>query len=286
MSFLQIGQTRWWLPLGALALVAFSAGCGHHAHSRHGMPSASAPVRGVTVSGVGKVSGKPDVARTTIGVEVRAGTAEEAINQVNARMAQVIAAVKGAGVADADVRTATLSLNFERSYEQPPRPVEAPVAQPSVAPAGAATGKPKAGVAAPEAAVAPPPKLPQGFYTASNQVEVTIRKLDDAGKVVSAATSAGADQLFGIRFELEDPSKLLVEARKRAVEDARERAERLAKLAGVTLGPAVSISEADGGAGPSPMPMFAAAKMQEAAPIERGEVTVVSTVQIVYALPE
>ena len=133
-------QTPWfgrgWAPaLGLVGLGWLGVACApHHGHGRHhGLPSVNAPTRGITVAGVGKVSAKPDIARTTIGVEVRAGTADEAITQVNARMAQVIAAVKAAGVAPADVRTAMLSLNFERNYEQPPRPVEAPA--PTMAPA-------------------------------------------------------------------------------------------------------------------------------------------------------
>lgn len=251
-------------------------------------PAANAPVRGISVSGIGKANGKPNVARSTIGVEARAGTAEAAIGEVNQRMAQVIAAVKQAGVADGDVRTATLTLNFERNYESP-RPEYAPSAAPSAAPAVAPAGKPKASEpSAPKAEAAPAAplvKLPQGFYTATNNVEVTIRNLDTAGKVLSAATGAGANQLYGIRFEIEDPSALQAEARKKAVADARARAERLAELAGVKLGPAVSISEADGGGG-GPVPMFAMAKMEAAAPVERGELTVTSTVQIVYALPE
>jgi len=253
-------------------------------------PAVNAPVRGISVNGVGKASGKPNVARGTIGVEARAGTAEEAIGEVNQRMAAVIAAVKQAGVADADVRTSTISLNFERNYESP-RPEMAPAAAPAVAPtmapAVAPAGKSKS-VAAPvkpEAPAAPLVKLPQGFYTATNNVEVTIRNLDAAGKVLSAATSAGANQLYGIRFELEDPSPLQAEARKKAVADARDRAERLAQLAGLKLGPAVSITEVDGGGG-GPVPMFAMAKMDSSAPVERGELTVTTTVQIVYALPE
>jgi uncharacterized protein YggE len=258
-------------------------------------PAANAPARGISVNGVGKANGKPNVARSTIGVEARAGTAEEAMAEVNQRMAQVIAAVKQAGVADADVRTSTLSLNFERNYETP-RPefapsamvVSAPVAAPASAPAANPAAKPKsAGVAVPKAEqvpAAPLVKLPQGFYTATNSVEVTIRNLDAAGKVLSAATGAGANQLYGIRFEIEDPSALQADARKKAVEDARARAERLAQLAGVKLGPAVSITELDGGGGP--VPMFAMAKMDASAPVERGELTVTSTVQIVFALPE
>jgi uncharacterized protein len=255
-------------------------------------PSANAPTRGITVSGVGKASGKPNVARSTVGVEARAGTAEEAIAEVNARMTQVIAAMKQAGVADADVRTSTLNLNFERNYEQPPRPYElAPTATTAVAPmavAGAPAGKAKPVTATPpkpEVAPAPAIKLPQGFYTASNSVEVTIRNLDTAGKVLNAATAAGANQLYGLRFEIEDLVPLQADARKKAVEDARARAQRLAELAGVKLGPALSIIELDGG-GSGPMPMMAMAKMDASAPIERGELSISSTVQIVYALAD
>jgi len=267
------------------------AGCTPQTVVNSVAPAANAPVRGISVNGVGKANGKPNVARSTIGVEARAGTAEQAISEVNQRMTQVIAAVKQAGVADADVRTSTLSLNFERNYESPRpeyAPAAAPVMAPATTPAAAPAGKPKsAGVAVPKAEAvpeAPLVKLPQGFYTATNSVEVTIRNLDSAGKVLSAATGAGANQLYGIRFEIEDPSALQAEARKKAVEDARMRAERLAQLAGVKLGPAVSISELDGGGGP--VPMFAMAKMESTAPVERGELTVTSTVQIVFALPE
>lgn len=271
------------LASAALAGALVTVGC--TPHTVVSAPSTAAPTRGISVSGLGKASGKPNVARSSIGVEARAGTAEAAIGEVNTLMARVITALKQAGVADADIRTATLSLNFERNYEQPPRPLEmAPSAAPAVAPAATPPGKAKPTAAA-EVAAQPLVKLPQGFYNATNSVEVTIRNLETAGKVLSAATSAGANQINGLRFELEDPSPLQLEARKKAVADARLRAERLAELAGVKLGPAVSITEIDGG--PSgPMPAFAMAKMGNSAPIESGELTITSTVQIVYALPE
>jgi len=273
--------------LGSVLLVTagLAAGCTPPSVVSCPAASASAPVRGITVNGVGKASGAPNVARSTIGVEARAGTAEEATAEVNARMAQVIAAVKQAGVAAADVRTANLSLNFERNYEQPPRPMEMPMPSATPATAPAAPGKSKPAPGKPDVApAAPTVKLPQGFYTASNSVEVTIRNLDGAGKVLSAATAAGANQLYGLRFELEDLAPVQAEARKKAVEDARARAERLAQLSGVKLGPAISIIEMDGG-GSGPVPMMAMAKM-DAAPVERGELTFSTTVQIVYGLGE
>ncbi len=220
------------------------------------------------MTGSGKANGKPDVARTTVGVETRAATAEEAVSDVNARMARVVTALKQAGVADADLRTANVSLNFERNPE-PPRPVE-------LAPAT------KAGATA-ASAPAPAPVVPAGFYVATNNVEVTIRDVNRAGQVLSAATTAGANQMFGIRFELDDPSPLLATAREKAVADARARAEKLAQLAGVKLGSAVSITEQDGGGG-GPVPAFAMMRSDAAAPVERGELTVTTSVQIVYDL--
>ncbi len=277
------------VSVGLLAATVGSACAPYHV-MQSAPPSANAPTRGITVNGVGKASGKPNIARSTIGVEARAATAEDAMAEVNARMGRVIAAIKQTGVAEADIRTASLSLNFERTYEQP-RPVEmgpatAPSMAPTMAPAVATPpGKGKPLVVKAEPAAAPLAKLPQGFYNASNSVEITIRNLDVAGKVMSAATVAGADQLYGIRFEIEDPSALQGEARQKAVADARTRAERLAQLAGLKLGAAVSIVEMDGGGGGPIMPMASMARM-DAAPVERGELTVISTVQIVYALPE
>lgn len=240
-------------------------------HGGRTIYTANGPVRGVTVTGSGKVNGKPDIARTTIGVETRANTAEEAVSDVNARMARVVTALKQAGVAEADLRTSTVSLSFERNPE-PPRPYE---------PAPATAAVTKAAPAAPP----PAPLPPAGFYVATNNVEVTVRDLNRAGQVLSAATTAGANQMFGIRFELEDPSALLATARQKAVADARARAEKLAQLAGVKLGSAVSITELDSGS-PGPMPAFAMMRSEAAnvAPVERGELTVSASVQIVYAL--
>src|SRR5688500_6440483 len=96
-----VSRTTCWLAVACSSWVA-GAACAPHAVVAS-PPGVNAPVRGITVSGFGKVNGKPDVARTTIGVEARAGTAEEAIADVNARIARVIAAVKQAGVAEADV---------------------------------------------------------------------------------------------------------------------------------------------------------------------------------------
>jgi uncharacterized protein len=262
--------------------VLAGAGCTPQTVIQNASPALNAPTHGITVSGIGKANGTPDIVRVTVGVEVRAATAEQAIAEANARIANVIAAVKQAGLADKDVRTATLTLNFERAYDQPVPVEPAPTALPKARPTGEKGADKQSAQQEPAPALV---KLPRGFYNAINNLDLTIRQLDAAGKVISAATNAGADQIYGIRFDLDDPSALQIDARKKAVEDARQRAERLAQLASVKLGPAISITETDNGVS-GPMPAYAMMKSANVAPVEGGELTLTSSVQIVYALGE
>jgi hypothetical protein len=127
---------------------------------------------------------------------------------------------------------------------------------------------------------------PEGHYRVANVVEVTVRQVDRTGAIIEAATRAGANQVWGMRFELDDPKKLEAEARQKAVADAQARAQDLARLTGVRLGPVISVSEEGGGPGP----MFAQRAMAEdsaqAVPVERGELTVTKMVRVVYSLPD
>ena len=247
------------------------------------LPSAVAPVRGITVNGIGDAKSPPDIARTNVGVEVRAETVEQATAESNQRMAAIVAALGKLGIEQKDMRTHSFSISFEQQPVPPvPLPHESASAEPAARPGQRS---------APSVQTAPAPSEPpviRGYYRASNMLEVTVRELDKAGQVLQAATDAGANNVWGISFELEDPQPLLAQARVKAVEHAKQNAQELAKLSGVKLGAIVSISEGGGTQGPVP-PMF---RMQaEAAhggnvPIERGEVTVTQQVQIVYALPE
>jgi uncharacterized protein YggE len=235
---------------------------------------------GVSVVGTGEVKAAPDIARTNVGVEARAPQADQATAEANQRMSAVISALKAAGVADSDLRTHSLSVNFEREYQPPPQPlpVESAPAARSAAP----------GKAAPTAqiAVAPAPQ-PEGFYRVSNMVEVTVRDLNRVSQILAAATSAGANQMWGISFEVADPTPLITQARAKAVEKAKQNAEQLQQLTGVALGPIVAITDGAAPQGPV-MPMFAArAEMANSSmPVERGELTVTHQVTILYGLKD
>jgi uncharacterized protein YggE len=256
-------------------------GCARH--TLVSLPNAVAPVRGITVNGVGDAKAPPDIARANVGVEVRSETVDQATTEANQRMEAIVAALGKLGIAQKDMRTHSFSISFEQQPMPPvPLPHESAPAEPAPRARQAAPGQ--------TAATPPAPAAPviRGYYRASNMLEVTVRDLDKAGQVLQAATDAGANNVWGISFELEDPQPLLAQARVKAVEHAKQNAEALAKLSGVKLGAIISVSEGGGAQGPVP-PMF---RMQaEAAhggdvPIERGEVSVSQQVQIVYALPE
>jgi uncharacterized protein len=224
---------------------------------------------GISVGGHGEAQGKPDVARITIGVETRARSAAEATDQANQQMGGVIAALRQGGVADADIRTQNFSINFEQQPEPypPPNPVPAPAGTKS-------------------AAAAPAADVPKGFYRVSNQVLVTVRQLDKLGALLGAVTGAGANNIWGIQFEIENPAPLEAEARQKAMVEAKGRAEQLAQLAGVKLGRVVSVSTSGGGPVMRESGFGYSLKAAQAAdvPVQRGELTVSQDVQVLYAL--
>jgi uncharacterized protein len=171
----------------------------------------------VTVTGEASIAVAPDMATMRVGVSSQEKTAREA-SEANARqMTGVLAAIKGAGVAERDVQTSRLSL--QPQYD------------------------PNKGT----------PRL-TGFQ-ASNQVTIRIRDVDSLPIVLDRAIAAGANEMSGIEFGVSEQSKLLDQARDDAIADARRKAELYAKAAGAKLGHVVSITEE--GSAPPPRPMQA-----------------------------
>lgn len=277
-----------------LALAPAAVGCGGAASG--GAASANTPVRGITVLGEGEARSAPDIAVVTLGVESRGPTADAASADTNQRLEAVRAVLKRAGVADVDLVTSNFSIRFERFPDYPPVPYgpppmpygpdsagPAPMMAPTDPPPPPPPGAPS---------MAPPPLRPgpSGMFVVSNQLNVTFRKLDDLGVVLGQAIEAGANDIWGIRFDLEDDDALLAKAREDAMKNARQRGEDLARLAGVPLGPVMSVRESGAmGPGPSPVPMmFDAAMAKGGGPvvIEEGQVARFQVVEVIYELPE
>lgn len=210
------------------------------------LQAASTPAATISVSGVGRASAAPDIARLTVGVESLQPTAAKAVDEVNTKQAAIIAKLKALGIADKDIQTTNFSVSIDRGTQ--PRPgADAPV-----------------------------------NYRASNVATVVVRKLDQLGAVIDAATGAGANTIYGVNLSLADNSALMTDARGKAVADARTKAEALAKAAGIKLGRIISISEFGAA---TPVPVFAAADARSAgSAIETGELTVTAQISVVFAI--
>jgi uncharacterized protein len=117
----------------------------------------------------------------------------------------------------------------------------------------------------------------EGVYRASHTIDVTIRDLARVGEILGGVLVAGGDGtgLQSVTFDVEDRTSLMTEARERAWEDARSRAEQLSAYAGRRLGPVTSVEEG----GPAYRPMdrmmtFAAASAPEEMDIQADAVAV------------
>ena len=211
--------------------------------------------RTITVVGEGKTSIKPDIARVNIGVEVMKPTVQEASAQNKASVEAVLAALEAAGVDAKDIQTSGYSVYVERYGPEGP--------------------------------------LPENDlrYRVSNNVNVKIRDLESVGTLLDAAIEAGANNIYGVEFALDDPGEAQSQARAKAMENARGKAEELAGLAVVELGKIVSISEIIGSSGGFYSGMMAASSYMGqggggGAPISPGELEVTYQIQVVYGIAE
>lgn len=204
--------------------------------------------RTITVVGEGQVDAAPDIAIVHIGVQVSESDPKVATEKAAEEMNNILAALKGEGIAEKDIQTSYYSVYVDRPY----------------GPEGPSS---------------------ETFYQVSNTIQVTIRDLDRVTDILGAAIEAGANNINSVDFRLSDTSQLESEARAKAVDNAQAKAEELAELNGVAVGEVVSISEVvDSGAFLERS--FATAGMGGggAGPISPGDVTVTSQLQITYAI--
>jgi uncharacterized protein YggE len=205
----------------------------------------------ITVTGEGRVDQAPDMATVSLGVTTEGATAAEALGANSGEIAKVLERLGSAGIEPRDVQTTGLSVSPNWQHNS--------------------SGE------APRIA---------GFI-ANNGVTVRVRALDGLGAVLDAAVQDGANQLNGVEFGLQEPRPAQDEARRRAVADARARAELLAEAAGVKLGAIRSINETM--AAPMPMPAFRMAAEAVAGapvPVAAGEVATTANVTIVWEIAQ
>ena len=208
----------------------------------------------ITVNGEGEVMAVPDIAELRFGVQTGPRkTAKEAMTMLEEKMDVVLASVRSMKIEEKDIRTEQLMLN--PSYDW-------------------ADGK----------------QTLRG-YEATQSVVVKVRDMDQVGAVLSGVANAGANQVGGVQFTIDDPDTLREAARKEAIEKAQAKAAKLASDLGMRLGSIKGYNEG-GDYGTPPMP-YAARGMggevamdmaQQAIDVPQGEQEVKVTVSLTYEL--
>ena len=216
-------------------------------------PAASPPspenIRTLNVTGTGRVIVVPDIATINIGVRTEAEVVIDALEGNTAQANAISRVLQALGIAERDIQTSNFNVYPAERYDPMTGQIE---------------GR---------------------YFVVENTVNVTVRDLSSLGEVLSAVVDAGANSIYGINFNIEDREAAIAEARKLAIEDARNKAEAIAGEAGVRLGDLMSINVYSSsvpfayydakGAG------FAEA---EAVPVAAGTLTIIMECSMTYAI--
>ncbi len=196
----------------------------------------------VRAAGHAVVTADPDEARLNVGVVTKAPTADEAASRNATEVETVLVELRRMLGPAAEIRTVNYSLNPNYSHQTGREPI--------------LTG-----------------------YTASNVVEVKITDLTLIGKVIDAAIEAGATNVHGLRFTIQNPEPLRAEALGLAARQARAHAAAMAAGLHREIGAVLMVSDSSS----SPGPVLADVREVAAAantPIEAGPVEIRANVVI------
>ena len=219
------------------------------AHAQTVEIAANGPV--IELSVFESVTAEPDLVTIGAGVTTEAPTAVAAMQQNAVQMRSVIQRIIALGVDEKDIQTTGINLNARYDYD---RNTQANVFR---------------------------------GYQVSNRVSVKLREIEETGAVLDALVAAGATDLSGPSFSIEDDEAAKQAARTAAVARATEQAEAYAALYGYSGVRVLAVSEAIQGSSPQPeMKMRAAADAiaVQSTPVQPGQVSTGVNVTIKYEM--
>jgi uncharacterized protein YggE len=201
----------------------------------------------ITVTGTGKVKMKPEVVRFTAGVQKFSENIDDALAQEKTATTAIVTVLKESGVKEEDIKTAYFSVWPQTSdyYENNLR------------------------------------RTKISGYQVSNTVEVKLGDINRISEILRKVIGAGANNVSGLSFGADNPTEQEFQAREKAIQDARQKAEKMARIAGKRLGPVVSITESYS---PSPAYKLEGAGGGGGPTIESGGLEVTQTVTVVFSL--
>jgi uncharacterized protein YggE len=200
----------------------------------------------VSVNGTGKVTYVPNLVYVSVGVSSDGKTAAEAWQKNEEVVKKLFAVLKTFGIDPKDMKTAGLNIA--------PRYVTHQDREPELV-----------------------------GYTATYDLSVTVRKLDEAGRVLDALVDNGANRRMSLAFGHSDIEQMMDEARTKAAADARKKAELYVTAAGGSLGQLLSISEGQAFA-PQYFGYERLAKADAGLPIAAGTQDLTVNISVAYAI--
>lgn len=206
----------------------------------------------ISLTGHGEVRSAPDLAYVTSGVVTQGATAAEALAANTKAMNDLFAALKDSGIEDRDIQTSNFSVQPRYDYQN-----------------------------------GQSPKLVG--YDVSNNVTVTLRKIDGLGPLLDKLVQNGSNQISGVTFDVAKPQDAMDEARKLATADATRKAKVYAQAMGIELGAVMQVSE--GTAMQPPMPMVRGTMMKAdmaaaPVPVAAGEQSIAVDVNVIWEIKQ
>lgn len=207
--------------------------------------------RSISVTGSGKVFVTPDVAYINIGVHTENSDAAQALQENSAKLQAVTDTLKGFGVDSKDIQTNNFSVYPSQQY----------------GPSGETMGT---------------------VFAVDNTVAITVRDLNRFGEILSSVIANGANNIYGITFDVVDKSQAVTQAREAALQNATMQADELAAAAGVSLGEITLLSATTS----TPTPIYAdyygrgggAMDSATVAPVSSGQLQISVDVNVTYAI--
>jgi uncharacterized protein YggE len=177
----------------------------------------------INVQGEGEVQVKPDLGMFSFSVMAEGKEATEAQTKSAEKINAIIAAMKEGGVEEKDIKTQNYNLAPKYKYTD---------------------------VACAWGQYCPPSNPVIDGYEVSQMVEIKVRDLAKAGDLISKAGEKGATNMSNLQFTVDDEKVAKAEARAKAIADAKQKAEALAKDLDVKLVRMTSFYEEQNGGYP------------------------------------
>ncbi len=172
----------------------------------------------ISISGEGEVKAVPDIGQFSFSVVESGADAVVAQAASATKINEIIAYLKEAGVEEKDIKTDYYNLSPKFKYETKPCPF---------------------------GSYCPQEQVPDGFEV-NQTISVKVRDLKQAGTLLTSVGERGATNISSLQFTIDDTDVLKTEARNLAIDNAKEKAEALAKKLNVRLVKMVGYYEDEG----------------------------------------